>query len=97
MIKDINNLVFRPHLYDHRTKRATMYFENNYGISVLKGTNIMGMEVYSNGIDTYEVAVLRDGKFCDDTPITDNVIRYATAEEVSDIMKRIQELPRYKE
>ena len=39
-------------------KHAKMQFENGYGISVLKGTLF-----YSNGIDTYEVAVLDNNGF----------------------------------
>ena len=64
-----------------------MDFENGYGISV-----IFGSMFYSNGIDTYEVGILKDGILCYDTPITDDVIGYITADEVTDIMRKIQEL-----
>ena len=65
-------------------KHAKMQFENGYGISVLK---------YSNGIDTYEVAVLDNNGICYNTSITNDVIGYVDANEVSNIMKQIQELP----
>lgn len=68
-------------------KQAVMQFKNGYGISVIKGTVF-----YPNGIDTYEVAVLKDGAICYDTSITDDVIGYVNADEVSNIMKQIQEL-----
>lgn len=69
-------------------KHAKMQFENGYGISVLKGTLF-----YSNGIDTYEVAVLDNNGICYNTSITNDVIGYVDADEVSNIMKQIQELP----
>ena len=69
-------------------KQAKMNFENGYGISV-----IFGSMFYSNGIDTYEVGILKDGILCYATPITDDVIGYITADEVTDIMRKIQELP----
>lgn len=68
-------------------KHAKMQFENGYGISVLKGTLF-----YSNGIDTYEVAVLDNNGICYNTSIT-NDVGYVDANEVSNIMKQIQELP----
>ena len=70
-------------------KHAIMQFENGYGVSVLKGTLF-----YSNGIDTYEVAVLDNNGICYNTSITNDVIGYVDADEVSNIMKRIQELPK---
>lgn len=68
-------------------RQAIMHFENGYGISVLKGDIF-----YSNGTDTYEVDILHNGELCYDTPITNDVIRYVTSEQITDIMKRIQEL-----
>lgn len=101
-IKNFKDLVFIPHpiageaqklpLYLAKeyaeAKQAKMNFENGYGISV-----IFGSMFYSNGIDTYEVGILKDGILCYATPITDDVIGYITADEVTDIMRKIQELP----
>ena len=101
-IKQFNDLVFNPHPlakeaeklpnYLRReyaeSKHAKMFFENGYGISVLFGSMF-----YSNGVDSYEVGVLKGGTLCYDTPITNNVIGYIPAAEVSDIMRKIQELP----
>ncbi|WP_233522884.1 MULTISPECIES: hypothetical protein [unclassified Bacteroides] len=101
-MKNINDLVFNPHpiakeaeklpsdmrqMYAE-SKQAKMDFENGYGISVLFGSMF-----YSNGIDTYEVGILKDGVLCYNTPITNDVIGYVTADEVTDIMRKIQELP----
>ena len=66
--------------------QAVMEFKNGYGVSVLCGDSF-----YSNGIDTYEVAVTKDGKLCYDTPITDDVLGWQTKEEVTEIMKALQE------
>ena len=79
-IKNFKDLVFIPHpiareaqklpLYLAKeyaeAKQAKMDFENGYGISVLFGSMF-----YSNGIDTYEVGILKDGILCYATPITD--------------------------
>jgi len=42
--------------------------------------------------ETYEVAVLKDGDLCYDTPITDDVLGYLTPEEVSSVMGQVQNL-----
>jgi hypothetical protein len=69
------------------TKRAIMEFENGYGVSVVSGDLF-----YSNGIDTYEVGILKDGILCCDTYITDDVLGYQNEEEVTEIMRKVQEL-----
>jgi hypothetical protein len=100
-IKTFEDLVFKPHSVSKEAcnlpasirkewveaKHAVMRFDNGYGISVVKGNMF-----YSNGIDTYEVGILKEGVLCYDTPITDDVIAYVNADEVSNIMKQIQEL-----
>ena len=98
-IKTFNDLEFEMHpiLLDVKSfdiistfagsKHAIMEFENGYGVSV-----IFGEQFYSNGIDTYEVAVLKDGFICYKTYITDNVVAYQTENEVTEIMRKVQEL-----
>lgn len=49
-----------------------------------------GEMFYSNGIDTYEVAVTKEGKPCYDTPITNDVMGRLNKEGVTSIMKDIQ-------
>lgn len=67
--------------------RASLQFPNGYGISVIRGT-------YSYGGDEglYECAVLKDDKLYYDSPITDDVIGYCDEDEVTEVMKQIQEL-----
>ena len=68
------------------SKHAVMEFENGYGVSV-----IFGERFYSNGIDTYEVAIIQDNHDCFDTPLTDNVLAYQNENEVTEIMRKVQE------
>ena len=69
------------------SKHAVMEFENGYGVSVL-----FGEQFYSNGVDTYEVGILKDGYLCYDTHLTDDVLGYQDEEEVAEIMRKVQEL-----
>ena len=68
------------------SKHAVMEFKNGYGVSV-----IFGDQFCSNGIDTYEVAVLKDGILNYKTYITDSVVAYQTEDEVTEIMRKVQE------
>jgi len=66
---------------------AKIKFDNGYGASVLNGERF-----YTNNRNEYELAVTKNGVLCYDTPITDDVIGYLSREEVTDLMKKIQEL-----
>ncbi len=68
-------------------KQAVMKFNNGYGISVLSGPMF-----HSDGKNTYEVAVLYNNEPAFNTPITDSVLGWQTAEQVTEIMSRIQDL-----
>ena len=85
-MKTFKDLEFK----EHPIKRdgatwATLTFDNGYGISVL-----LGNMFYSNGIDTYEVAVLYNGGIAYNTDITDDVIGYINEDEVNDVIGKIQ-------
>ena len=86
-MKTFDDLVFKQHHSINFLMQAKLQFENGYGISVL-----FGSPAYSNGIDTYEVAVLKDGSLCFNTEITDDVIGEIEKEEVTNIMIKIQQL-----
>ena len=62
-------------------------FENGYGASVITG----GI-AYCNEAQPYELAVLKHGKLCYDTPITNDVIGYLTSDEVYDLLDKIEQL-----
>lgn len=84
------NLTFEPHSFMPGS-HARLFFPNGYGISV-----VLGEDFYSNGKDTYEVAVLignsKHSRIDYETPITDDVIGNCTKDQVTEIMKKIQDL-----
>lgn len=85
-MKTFDDLVFEPHPLDGIM--AHLFFDNGRGVSV-----ICGSWFYSNGVDTYEVAVLdKKGGIDYSTSITDNVLPHLTKDEVTEVMKQIQEL-----
>lgn len=94
-MKKFNDLLFRNHPNGNGFQ-SVMEFENGYGVSVVCGSsyycsprkNLYAASMY----ETYEVAVLKDGDLCYDTPITDNVLAYLTTEEVSGVMEQVQNL-----
>ncbi len=64
-------------------------FKNGYEASV-----ISGKYAYTDSEHPYELAVLKDGELCYDTPITDDVIGHLTADEVGEILEKIELLPK---
>lgn len=87
-MKTFEDLVFEPWLFGGHA-HARMDFENGYGVSV-----VFGEKFYSNGIDTYELAVMFEGERTYNTPITDDVLAYITADEVTATMEAVQKLPK---
>lgn len=84
--KTFDDLKFNPHKICDGT-HAIINFNNGYGVSV-----VCGEWFYSNGVDTYELAILYNGRITYDTGITDDVMGYLSSYEVTDIMKKVQEL-----
>lgn len=85
-LKDFNDLVFENRsLPGH--KQAKMFFDNGYGVSVLCGTMF-----FSNGNDTYEVAVLKGNLIDFNHQVKGDAYGYRTKQEVSDIMARVQRM-----
>ena len=69
-------------------KKARMHFDNGYGVSVVSHSYSYGGR---DGL--YEVAVLdSNDELTYDTPVTNDVIGYLTEEDVTDVMKQVQEL-----
>jgi hypothetical protein len=89
-MKTFKDLVFK---HNEMGEYAFELYPNHYGISVIKGP-------YSFGGDKglYEIAVLRMtpemkySKICYDTSVANDVVGDLTPEEVSEYMKKIQEL-----
>ena len=69
-------------------KQSRMTFENGYGVSVVSHTYSYGGK---DGL--FEVAVLgKDGDLTYDTPVTNDVIGYLSPDDVTDVMKQVQNL-----
>ena len=93
-MKTFDDLVFEKYpiaidiIPDYKdAKQAVLNFDNGYGVSVL-----LGKCFYSNGVNTYELAVLKGDGVCFTTSITDDVIGHISSDEVTDIMIRVQQL-----
>jgi hypothetical protein len=63
------------------------FYPNGYGVSVICHETSYGLElaVLKGDANTAEI--------CYDTPITDNVIGYCTAEQLAEIVKDVRALP----
>jgi hypothetical protein len=69
-------------------KKSRMHFDNGYGVSVVSHSYSYGSR---DGL--YELAVLdSNDEITYDTTVTSDVIGYLTEEDVSNIMKQVQEL-----
>jgi hypothetical protein len=69
-------------------KKARMHFDNGFGVSVVSHSYSYGGR---DGL--YEVAVLdSNDELTYDTPVTNDVIGYLTEEDVTDVMKQVQDL-----
>ncbi len=66
-------------------KQAVEEFENGYGVSVLFGSCF-----YSNGINSFELAVLNGGEIDYNTGITEDVFGYLSEDEVTEVMRKVQ-------
>ena len=52
-----------------------------------------GDGIYSNGIDTYEVAILYNDELCYDSGLCDDIFAHQTEGEITKLMEKIQLLP----
>lgn len=84
-MKTFKNLVFKPHPIGDGVQ-ARMDFKNGYGVSVIKFNGSYG---YPN---FWEVAVMYKGSLTYDTPITDDVLGWQTEDDVTNVMKQVQQL-----
>jgi hypothetical protein len=89
-MKQFNDLEFKTHPHGEEFGiTARIEFDNGYGASVVKGDHSYGGR---DGL--YEVGVLDNGLLTYFTPITDDVIGYLRPEDVTDVMVKIQQLPK---
>lgn len=62
-------------------------FPNGYGASIVKHSFS-----YGGNSGLWELAVLKDGMLCYDTPITDDVLGYLSEKEVNELLDKIEAL-----
>ena len=74
-----NDFEFRPHFQGFQ---AVAKFDNGFGVSVIP-------EVDQKH---YEVAVLRDGKLCYDSGLTEDTERFLTVSDVHNFVHRVRSL-----
>ena len=81
LLKTFDDLKFNPHPLGMGGVQALMEFDNGYGVSVVQTPHS-----YSIGPEEWEVAVLKKGRVCYDSGITDGVLGYQSKKEISEIM-----------
>ena len=74
-----NDFEFHGHF---RGFRACAKFDNGFGVSVIPEADQL----------SYEVAVLRDGKLCYDSGLTEDVARFLTVGDVHSLVHRVKNL-----
>jgi len=85
-MKTFKDLQFKQHPIGHGLQ-ATINFDNNYGVSVVK---FYGSYGYHQNL--WEVAILYKDSLTYNTDITDDVLGYQTEQDVTDVMKKVQDL-----
>lgn len=79
-MKTFEDLVFKPHPIGGDAKCADLNLGNGYKASV-----ILGGFFYSNGVDEYELAILKDGQVINDT-----VTGYLSPDEITEELQKYQ-------
>ena len=86
-MKTFSDLEFKPHTMGVGIM-SRITFENGYGASVVKTPY-----TYGGDKGLYEIAVLDlDNQLTYETSVTDDVIGYLTEDDVTEVLKQIQEL-----
>jgi hypothetical protein len=67
--------------------KARVQFPNGYGASIIKNEYS-----YGGPEGLYELAVLKDGSLCYNTPITDDVIGWCDENKITELLLEIQKL-----
>ena len=79
---------------DELGEHAHMLFDNDYGVSVVRG-----MYTYGGNKGLYELAVIhmpkgaKVSRLCYDTPVTNDVMGHLEPQDITDVMKQVAELP----
>jgi hypothetical protein len=77
--------------YGMEKHHAKLFFKNGYGVSVISGHG-----AYGDKKRPFELAVMEGTEdnhtICYDTPVTDDVLGYLTADDVTTAMIEVQKL-----
>lgn len=92
-----SDLNFQPHVnYPGTGIGARHFFDNGYGVSVVRFTTSFGSGSYGSEQGLYELAVLKgvekNWEICYDTVITEDVLGYLTEEEVEVLLYEVENL-----
>ena len=90
-MKCFNDLKFKSHPVGEGLM-ARLNFRNGYGVSVVRFSidGICGS--FTSNDEEWELAVLKDETVCYDSGVTEDVIGHLTADQVTDIMEKVQAL-----
>jgi hypothetical protein len=92
-MKTFKDISFSPHTTGSGLM-GRVQFDNGYGVSVVRFKISGSYGSCTNNENEWELAVLKNNKLCYDTYITDDVMGHLSENEVTDIMKKIQDLPK---
>ena len=84
-MKKFEDLQFREHSI-YKGLQATMTFNNGYGVSVVKFIGTYGFP------NLWEVAIIYKGSIAYNTHIADSVLGHLTEQDVTSVMKQVQNL-----
>ena len=89
-MENFNRLEFKDHVNFPAgfATIAKLESDNGYGVSVVTGES-----AYTDEEHPYELAVLKGGRLCYSTPVTDDVLGHLTAEDVDRLMGEVEALP----
>jgi hypothetical protein len=92
-----SDLKFEPHLnYPDTGIGARHFYDNGYGVSVVRFTTPFGAGFYGADEGLYEVAILKrvaeNWNICYDTVLTDDVLGYQSEEEVEVLLYEVENL-----
>ena len=94
---NFSDLQFQPHPSAAAVGvQAKHFFDNGYGVSVVRFRGIAGGGSYGYEEGLYESAVLKGTEekyeICYDSVITDDVLGHQTVEEVEELLQQIKDL-----
>ena len=94
-MKTFKDIDFQPHSVGEGLQ-GKLFFNNGYGVSVVRFKIGDRYSSYTNNEDEWELAILfgneKEWELTYNTPITNDVIGWLSEDKVTDIMKKVQEL-----